>query len=85
MFNCMNASSSNALRIGGTGEKSSSPEPKAESKPKAKRSQLERVYHRVFVDMGKVRHFALFRGVRYMQINRLVKRLVFEKVLDNNR
>lgn len=59
--------------------RANSPVVEAVSKPKAKKGYIEQVYHRVFVDSGKVRHFALFGGVRYLRINRLSRRLVSVK------
>ena len=57
----------------------------AASKAKPKKGQLVRSYHRVFIDNGEVRHFVLFRGVRFLRNKHLRKSLVSKKMLDNNR
>ena len=79
----MKTSITNTLRERVKGARASSFVVEAVSKLKAKKGYIERAYHRVFIDRGKVRHFVLFRGVRYIRINKLYPRLVSKKVLDN--
>jgi len=78
-------SPTNELREGVKGMRVNPLTQKGASKPKAKKAYIGRVYHLVFLDSGKVRNFVLFRGVRYIQINELSKKLVSKKPLDNNR
>lgn len=72
------------LREGVKGQRVEPLASEAASKPKAKKGSIGRVYHRVFLDSGKAHHFVLFRGVRYLLINKLPKKLVSKKPLDNN-
>ena len=62
------SSTTNAVRVEGTGEESSSPEREAVSQPKAKKGYIDEDYHGFFIENNVPVKFTTYRGVRYVHI-----------------
>ena len=64
----INGSPSNTLRVGGTGEESSSPDAEAVSQPKVKKGYIDKDYHGFFRLNGALCRFTTYSGRRYVNL-----------------